>query len=67
MTVIGHRVKKKSTCKALESIPEETDLNKFLVLLSILEKCSFCTENPDRHFMEMARYRKNKFLSASGK
>ena len=60
-------LKKKGTCKALESIPEELDLNKFLGLLSILEKCSFCTGNPDRHFMEMARYRKNKYLSVSGK
>ena len=62
----GHRVKKKKgTCKDLESIPEEIDLNKFLALHSILEKCAFCPGNPDRHFMEMVRYRKNKFLSVS--
>ena len=62
--VHGHSVAK--SCKALAFLPDKINFDCLQQLLSTLDKCWLCPGNPDKHFMKMARSRKNKFVSVTG-
>ena len=52
-------------CTATADIPSKLDLNSFKRLTAVLTASNICVGNPDGRFVDMAKSREGKFLSAS--